>query len=62
MEHKKKLDDLHKESLKNIDAYLETKKNLSDQDKQKIDKVRKDWEEAWVNFQEMLVYLESLEI
>ena len=62
MEHKKKLDELHKESLEKIEDYINTKKDLTDEQKEKLNHSKKEWQEAWNRFQEMILYLEQLEI
>ena len=62
MENSKSLDELHKESMAKADEYLQSKQNLKDEDKEKLHKAKKEWQEAWSNFQEMLLYLEQLEI
>jgi len=62
MEHKDKLDELHKQSLDKAEAYIASKKNLSEADKEKVAKAKNEWLEAWTKFQEALLYLEQLEI
>jgi len=62
MEHKDKLDELHKQSLDKAEAYIASKKNLSEADKEKVAKAKNEWLEAWTKFQETLLYLEQLEI
>lgn len=62
MEQKNKLDKLHKQSLDHAEEYIASKKNLSDADKEKVEKAKSEWLEAWTKFQETLLYLEQLEI
>ena len=62
MEHKQKLDELHQQSLENVDAYLKSKGELSEQDKEKVETAKQEWQEAWTKLQEALLYLERLEI
>jgi hypothetical protein len=62
MEHKQKLDELHKQSLESADEFIKSKGELSEQDKEKINNAKKEWQEAWNKFQEALLYIERLEI
>jgi hypothetical protein len=62
MEHQQKLDELHRQSLENAEAFIKTKGILSESDKEKVDKAKKEWQEAWTKFQEALLYLERIEI
>ena len=62
MGHKQKLDELHKQSLESADAFIKSKGELSEQDKEKVDNAKKEWQESWNKFQEALLYIERLEI
>ena len=62
MKHKKSLEELNKQSLAKIDAYLKTKKHLKNEHHEKIDQAKKIWQSSWSEFMHMLFYLETLEI
>ena len=62
MEHKERLEELHKESLAKADEYLKTKKGLTDADKEKLHNAKNEWQASWNKFLETLAYLETLEI
>jgi len=62
MEHKKLLEDLNIESLKKIEEYLKTKKNLPDEHREKLDKAKKNWQSSWTDLMDVLIVLERLEI
>jgi hypothetical protein len=62
MENKKRLEELHNETLKQAEEYLKTKEGLKKEDKEKAHNAKKEWQEAWAKFQETLLYLEQLEI
>ena len=62
MEHKKQLEELNRQKLEKIDAYLKTRKNLTPVQKKKHDTARKKWQEAWAKYMDVIMYLETLEI
>lgn len=62
MEHKKELDELHKQSLDKIDEYIKTKKNLGKEHYEKLTEARKNWQASWTELMQVLMYLETLEI
>jgi hypothetical protein len=62
MEQQKSLDELHKESMAKAEEYLKAKENLKPEDKEKLHNAKKEWQEAWSKFQEILLALEQLEI
>jgi len=62
MEHKQLLEDLNTESLKKIEEYLETKKNLSDEHREKLHEAKKNWQSSWTDLMDILMVLERLEI
>ena len=61
MEHKKELENLNKQKLEKIDAYLKTK-NKKAEDKEKLDDAKSKWQEAWAKYMDVIMYLEGLEI
>ena len=62
MEHKEKLDELHKASLEKADEYLKSKGEIDEEHHEKITEAKKEWQAAWNKFLELLMVLEKLEI
>ena len=62
MDHKKKLTDLHKESLEGLDLYIDSNPLLELSEKKKIQDAKNEWQTAWINLQEALIILEKIEI
>ena len=62
MEHKKELEELNRQKLEKIDEYLKTKKNISPEEKERLEHARNIWQEAWAKYMDVLMYLETLEI
>ena len=62
MEHKEKLDELHKASLEKADEYLKSKGEIDEEHHEKISEAKKEWQAAWNKFLELLMVLEKLEI
>lgn len=62
MEHKEKLDELHKASLDKINEYLQSKGEISKEHDEKINTAKHEWQVAWNKFLEVLIALEQLEI
>ncbi|MCY7310825.1 MAG: hypothetical protein LH619_08605 [Chitinophagaceae bacterium] len=62
MEHTKKLAELHKESLQNLEDYIKLKKELKEDDQAKLHTAKEEWQVAWIKVVEVLMVLERLEI
>jgi len=62
MEHKKRLEELNTESLQKLEEYLKTKELLLEDDHQKVNKAKEEWQVAWNKLMETLIVLERLEI
>jgi hypothetical protein len=62
MDHKKKLEELHKESLKKFDEYLKTKGEIGQEHHEQLHEAKKNWQVAWSKLMETLMVLENLEI
>jgi hypothetical protein len=62
MDHKAKLEDLHRESLEKLEYYVNANKLLAPSDHKKIQDAKNEWQEAWIKLQEALIVLEQLEI
>ncbi|MBS1620277.1 MAG: hypothetical protein JST10_15430 [Bacteroidetes bacterium] len=63
MEQKEKLQELNKESLEKLDAYLNSKKqSLNPEDHEKLHQAKEEWQKAWAKLMETLMVLERLEI
>jgi hypothetical protein len=62
MEHKKRLEDLNKESLQKLEEYLKTKEIIVEDDHEKIRKAKEEWQVSWNKLMEALMVLERLEI
>lgn len=62
MEHKKRLEELNKESLEKLEEYLKTKETLLQVDREKVHKSKEEWQAAWGKLMEALMVLERLEI
>ena len=62
MEHKKRLEELHNESLEKFDEYLNTKGQLKEEDHTRVHKAKEEWQVAWAKLMETLMVLERLEI
>jgi ribosomal protein L11 methylase PrmA len=62
MDHKQKLDELNKESLRQFEEYLKSKGQLKEDEHLKVVKAREDWQTAWNKFMETVMVLERLEI
>jgi hypothetical protein len=62
MEHKKKLEELNKESLQKFDEYVKTKGTLKEEDHEKLHNAKDEWQVAWNKFMDALMVLERLEI
>ena len=62
MDHKQKLEELNKESLKQFEEYLKTKDNLKKEHHENLHTAKEEWQVAWAKFMEALLVLERLEI
>jgi len=62
MDHKQKLEQLNRESLKQFEEYLKTKNDLKKEHHEKLHAAKDEWQVAWAKFMEALLVLERLEI
>jgi hypothetical protein len=62
MDHREKLEKLHKESLERVNEYLKAKGELDPKHHEKLHVAKKDWELAWSKLMETLIVLENLEL
>jgi len=63
MDHKQKLENLNKESLKLFEEYLRSKEHKEQNDEHKeLVKASEEWQSAYNKFIEALMVLERLEI
>ena len=62
MDHKKRLEELHKEAFEKFDEYVKTKGQLEKEHEEKLDEERVNWQNAWNKLMETLLVLERLEI
>lgn len=62
MEHQETLNNLNRAKLEKVDAYLQEKGNVPEEQKEKIEAAKKEWQVAWNKFLEVLLVLERLEI
>jgi len=62
MEHKKKLEELNRESLQKLEEYLKTKQKLTEDHHETLKKAKEEWQVAWNKLMEALMVLERLEI
>ena len=63
MEHKKKLEELNKQSLHNLEEYIKTKEIVLKEDEhEKLHSAREEWQVAWNKLMEALLVLERIEI
>jgi len=62
MDHKEKLDELHKASVEKLEEYLKAKGELKQDDHEKVHAAKDEWANAWNKLMETLLVLERLEI
>ena len=62
MEHKKKLEELNKESLQKFEEYVKAKGTLKEEDHENLHRAKDEWQVAWNKLMEALMVLERLEI
>ena len=60
---KKKLEELHAESIANLEKYLDAKKDsLKTEDHEKLHTAKEEWKTAWAKLMDALIVLERIEI
>lgn len=59
--NREELNKAHQLSLKQYDDYL-SKKEITNEEKEKISQAKSDWEVAWAKLMETMLVLERLEI
>lgn len=62
MDHKTQLEELNRESIRQIEEYLKSKGELKEDEHLKVVKAKEEWQTAWNKFMESLMVLERLEI
>lgn len=63
MEPRKKLEDLHSESLSKLNEYMDSKKDsIKTDDHAKLHDAKTEWQAAWAKLMEALIVLERIEI
>ena len=62
MEHKIKLEELNKETLEKLEAYMKDKATEGGEHHEKITGAKAEWQVAWNKLMETLLVLERLEI
>jgi hypothetical protein len=62
MDHKKRLEELNRESLQKFEEYMQTKAELNKEDHEKLNQAKDEWQVAWNKFLEAMMVLERLEI
>jgi hypothetical protein len=62
MDHKKRLEELHKEAFQNFDAYVKSKGTLEKEHHEKLHEAKTNWQNAWNKLVEAMMVLERLEI
>ncbi len=62
MDTKRKLEELNRESLKQLEEYLKSKGELKPDEHLKITKASEEWQTSWNKVMEALMVLERLEI
>jgi hypothetical protein len=62
MEHKKRLEELHKEASQKFDEYVKAKGELGKEHHEKLHEAKTNWQNAWNKLMEVLMALENLEI
>ena len=62
MDHKIKLDELNKEALEKLEAYMQEKGAVGDEHNEKYKNAKDEWQLAWNKLMETLLVLERLEI
>lgn len=62
MDHKNKLEELNKEALEKLEAYMIEKGSEGGADHDKVHSAKDEWQLAWNKLMETLLVLEKLEI
>ncbi len=62
MDHKNKLEELNKEALEKLEAYMKEKGSEEGTDHDKVHSAKDEWQLAWNKLMETLLVLEKLEI
>jgi len=62
MEHKNKLEALHKEALQKLEDYAKTKATLKEDQHEQLNTAKQEWQLAWSKLMEILTVLERIEI
>ena len=62
MEHKKRLEELNKESLQKFEDWMKSKGDLKQEDHAAVHKAKDEWQVAYNKFIEALMVLERLEL
>jgi len=62
MDHKKRLEELHKEVIEKLNEYEKAKGEMEKEHHEKLDEAKSNWQSAWNKLMEVLMVLERLEI
>ena len=62
MDHKNKLEELNKEALEKLEAYMKEKGAEGGEESSKVHSAKDEWQVAWNKLMETLLVLEKLEI
>jgi hypothetical protein len=62
MEHKKHLEKLNQDSLRKLEAYIQSKGGLKQEEHERLRTAKEDWQQAWTKLMEALLILERIEI
>ncbi|MEP7165827.1 MAG: hypothetical protein ABI741_14090 [Ferruginibacter sp.] len=62
MEHRKRLEELNKETIEKLEEYMRSKPVTEAEAQEKIKTAKDKWQAAWNEFLESLLVLERLEI
>lgn len=62
MDSRNHLEEIHQETLKKLDSYMESKKSTDSLHTEKLNSAKEKWQVAWNEFLETLLALEKLEI
>ena len=62
MDHKKRLEELHKEAIEKLNEYINAKNEMEKEHHEKLHEAKDNWQNAWNKLMEVLMVLERLEI
>ncbi len=62
MEQKKHLEELNEDALRKLDAYIQSKGGLKQEEHERLHTAKEDWQQAWNKLMEALLVLERIEI